>query len=166
MLSNTNTINDIKKELEIYTFYEYDTSTGFEEDISYCGEEIERFLKRRISPSFYTNIQLKDKIDLGFYIEEAIYYSEIYLICSSFLSLQDRIETSNQKAEYEAQSENGYTHSTHGSTGKAMAANLYWKKGLDSLSDAGYPISIKLGRNIFSNETWNYPVDFPNQSRM
>lgn len=144
------TITDVKKELEVYSFYDYATDDEFVDAIKYASEEAERIIKKYISTAFYNTIQAKNKTGLEEYIENHIYQAEVYMICSMFLSLHDRKELFKRKAANESVSEGNVTHSTSGPTGKAMASSFYYTKAMKELSTAGYDTVIRLGRNINS----------------
>jgi hypothetical protein len=159
MLSSTNTIIDVKKELEIYSFYDYSEDTEFGNAITYASEEAARLIKKYISESYYSEVQALNKTGLDIY-QEYIYQAEICFICFCFLSLHDRKELYKRKAAQESISQDGVTRSSSGPTGKAMAADAYYTKGLQNLRDAGYQMGIRLGRNAMSAETNMYPREF------
>jgi hypothetical protein len=153
------TLTDVKEELEIYSYYDYETENDFDAALSYASLEAERLMKWYISESYYDQLQAMNKVGLD-QNQEYLYWAEVFIICYCFLSLHDRKELYKRKAAQESISQDGVTRSSSGPTGKAMAADLYLTKGLQNMNNAGYVTGIRVGRNIMSNDGNNYPREF------
>ena len=144
MLSETNTIPDVKERLEnIYSYYGFANDDDFENSLEVVANDVKILLFwPKLGPAEYTRIQNKDKVDL-LQTEEYLYWAEVYAICYDFLKFRIRVNGQLQNSADEYLSVEGYAYSTRSSTSVSpndLALNSYKDKVLQFFKLAGYDI--------------------------
>lgn len=151
MLSASHTVNDIKAELgHAYDYYDFATDLAFVSAIERVVADIRlRLLIPRIGVTAYSNIALKNKTSLTLY-EEYLYWAEIFFSCHYFLKWA-LLAVANQSSSvgagqslqvegYKISSTSGATSSSNTESTGAGARSVYYSKGLDYMTLAGYPM--------------------------
>ncbi|PKL35869.1 MAG: hypothetical protein CVV44_20345 [Spirochaetae bacterium HGW-Spirochaetae-1] len=151
MLSENNTIPDIKKRLESFEYYGLDDDAEFDEQLALCVEDV---MYERMVPVIgsvrYDEIAAMDKTDLSEY-EDHIYRAEIFYSVAEFLRKQVQSERSKERRVSEERTGNQ----------KAYVEKDFIDDAVRSLGRAGYNRTVSISRFGIA-ETWHYedPDDY------
>ena len=146
MLSATNTINDMKVELDNYKPYGFDDDGAFVTMLTYSANEAKRrFMLRYLTEDHYDVVAAKDKVGLT-REEDLIYWAEVDFARSCFLENIGRREMSRRKAETFSENQDGVGVSSSGLLGKTVASIDFYTRAIRSLTDAGVDTRIQLFR--------------------
>lgn len=150
MLDNTNEITDIKKELQSYSVYGYDTDAEFDDAIEYA---IDIAMRERMYPALCSNAvdNATNASGAGVYdyykalgksgmddTEINVYYAEVYFAVAEFLLLRDRLDKAARLGYTQTKSEGGVSTTISGYSGKDAVVKEYISKGNYCLGLAGY----------------------------
>lgn len=152
MLSETNTIVDVKERLENdYSFFSFDSDEIFESVLETISEDVKRiYFYPRIGTSEYARIAALDKVDL-LQTEENLYWAEVYTICYEFLRSRNIVSGQLQTSSDEALRVEGYEYRTKASAGASpndVALNGYREKMFQYFKLAGFNL-MALQRTCF-----------------
>ena len=148
MLSTTNTIDDIKSELESYGFYGYESDNDFETGLSYAVEKARKlWMLKYIPDAWYDAIAVKNKVGLTEY-EDYIYEAEICFSIVEFMNLRARKIMFTRRSARETETVAGVSRSNSGPLGPEMVSTEYIRRGREFLRKAGIDISIRMNRRF------------------
>jgi len=157
MLSETYSIEDIKKKLENdYLFFKYSSDALFKAALENVGDDVMRiYFYPRIGQTQYEITQAKDKVDLDD-CEVNLYWAEIFTVCYEFLSHKTSVLGSLQSSSSESLKVEGYSYQTRegGSSSNPGddAMKGYRAKMFKYWMLAGYNIdALERTCNIFGN---------------
>lgn len=149
MLSATNTITDIKTELEKdYAYYEYASDNAYSAQLTLRVTDAKLFdLVPILTEEYYNLIAAKNKVGLSLY-ETYLYNAEIFFACSRFLKKYSLRESQSNAGGYESITSEGYTRVITGGavTGKDQMADYYLREANTCLANAGYKNTLQLKR--------------------
>lgn len=139
MLSSTYTITDIKKELQTYDVYGYDSDALF---ITALTESVATARRERMIPAMtegdYDALEAFDRTGLT-ESQTNTYYAEIYYSIAEFVLLQDRKDKYMRRGTTESRTGANNSYSiTSGFSGKSAVASEYISKGDACLGAGGY----------------------------
>lgn len=145
MLSETNTITDIKKRLESFEYYGLDDETEFDVQLTLYVEDV---MYERMVPVIgsvrYGEIAAMDKTDISEY-EEHIYRAEIFYCVAEFLRKQVQSERSKECRVTEERTGNQ----------KGLVEKDFINDAVRSLERAGYTRTTSISRYGIT-ENWQY----------
>jgi hypothetical protein len=145
MLSATNTITDMKIELQTYDVYGYSTDNLF---VTALTEAVATARRERMIPIMgegdYTALTALDKTGLT-EDQTNIYYAEIYYSIAEYVLSQDRKDKFMRRGTTESRSGANNSYSiTSGFSGKNAVASEYISKGDACISAGGYDSGKRL----------------------
>lgn len=145
MLSETNTISDIKSKLfNDYDFFNYEIESDFDNALeSVCDDVMRIYFYPRIGETNYSLIADKDKEDLSSY-ETNLYWAEIFTVCYEFLRMRSAIENQMQSSGNEKLSVEGYRYEVTGGGGSSLndlSAGEYYNRMYSYWKLAGFNLS-------------------------
>ena len=139
MLSTTNTITDMKLELQAYNVYGYSSDLLF---VAALTSAVSTARRERMVPvmgiSDYNSLASLDKTGLT-EAQENVYYAEIYFSLAEFVLSHDRKDKFTRRGQTESRSGSNNSYSiTSGFSGKDMVAKEYRDRANRSLAAGGY----------------------------
>jgi hypothetical protein len=145
MLSSSNTITDVKAELQTYDVYGYASDATF---ITALTAAVATARREQMIPVMgedeYDALALLDKVSLTEEQTNA-YYAEIYFALAEFVMLQDRKDKFMRRGRTESRSGANNSYSiTSGFSGKDVVAREYREKANAALAAAGYEPHVRI----------------------